>query len=179
VGGQVQGEERDAARGAELLLAATLLHQRCIDDADSDADVEALEVRSFRLSELSHFFLFSILYLYHPLIFSVPCSFLWLRVPDTDAGDPDRVQACVDGASRMFPVVEGKKGKKSRRSSTTGASSDADAPEPIDVLVDTVIGFLEKATAYMRAVANQVFSLLAGSAKESTIELILAVRLYD
>lgn len=42
--GQVSGEQRDAARGAELLLSATLLHQYCIDD-DDEADAEALEVR--------------------------------------------------------------------------------------------------------------------------------------
>ena len=70
----------------------------------------------------------------------------------------------------MFPA-ETKKSKKSRKS----AGADADAPEPVDVLVDTVIGFLEQATAYMRAVANQVFSLLTGVVRESTIDLILAV----
>jgi DNA polymerase phi len=48
--------------------------------------------------------------------------------------------------------------------------------EPIDVLVDTLIGFLEKATSYMRTVANQAFFLLSGSVKESTVELILTVR---
>ena len=72
----------------------------------------------------------------------------------------------------MFPA-ESKKSKKSHKSAD--AEADADAPEPVDVLVDTVIGFLEKATAYMRAVANQVFSLLTGSVQESTIELMLAV----
>lgn len=117
-------EKGDAAKGAELLLSATLLHQYCVDDAE-EGDMEALE-------------------------------------------------SCVDGASRMFPV-ESKKAKKARKA-TSGATQeeDADAPEPVDVLVDTVIGFLEKATAYMRAVANQVFALLAGAAKESTIDLILA-----
>ena len=77
----------------------------------------------------------------------------------------------------MFPA-ESKKNKKSRKSSGTSE----DATEPVDVLVDTVIGFLEQATAYMRAVANQVFTLLSGCVQESTIDLILAVstrtRLY-
>ena len=40
---------------------------------------------------------------------------------------------------------------------------DKELPEPVDVLVDTVIGFLEKGTAYLRAAANQVFALLSGS----------------
>jgi hypothetical protein len=50
------------------------------------------------------------------------------------------------------------------------------AIEPIDVLVDVIIGFLEKGTAYMRVAGNQSFSLLSGSVKESTINLILSVR---
>lgn len=80
----------------------------------------------------------------------------------------------------MFPV-ENKKQKKARKASAAAAAAeegDDDAPEPVDVLVDTVIGFLEQATAYMRAVANQVFSLLTESVKDSTIDLILAVSPY-
>ena len=74
----------------------------------------------------------------------------------------------------MFPA-EPKKKKKSRKSAGAGDATDADALEPVDVLVDNVIGFLEQATAYMRSVANQVFALLSGSVKESTISLILSV----
>ncbi len=72
----------------------------------------------------------------------------------------------------MFPLAD-KKAKKSRKS--VPALEAEDAPEPIDVLVDNVIGFLEKGTAYMRSIANQVFSLLSGVARESTIDLIVAV----
>ena len=75
----------------------------------------------------------------------------------------------------MFP--EGpKKQKKPRKSAADGQGEDSDDAEPVDILVDTVIGFLEQATAYMRAVANQVFSLLSESVRESTIDLIVAVR---
>lgn len=42
--------------------------------------------------------------------------------------------------------------------------------------MDVIIGFLEKGTAYMRAAGNQSFSLLSGSVKDSTINLILSVR---
>lgn len=72
----------------------------------------------------------------------------------------------------MFPVEE-KKSKKSRKSAA--APKEEDAPEPVDVLVDNVIGFLEEGTAYMRSIANQVFSLLSGVVQESTIDLIIAV----
>ena len=43
---QVTGEQQDAAKGAELLLSATLLHQYCVDDGEEDG-AEALEVRDF------------------------------------------------------------------------------------------------------------------------------------
>ena len=77
----------------------------------------------------------------------------------------------------MFPA-EAKKGKKWRKSSGAPAEEkgkEKEVPEPVDVLVDTVIGFLEKGTAYVRAVANQVFALLAGAVQASTIDLILTV----
>lgn len=76
----------------------------------------------------------------------------------------------------MFPA-EAKKGKKGRKSSGAPAEEKGkeEVPEPVDVLVDTVIGFLEKGTAYVRAVANQVFALLAGAVQASTIDLILTV----
>ncbi|KAH9929645.1 DNA polymerase phi-domain-containing protein [Amylocystis lapponica] len=117
---KVQDERQEAAKGAELLLSATLLHQYCADE-------------------------------------------------ETDSG---ALESCIDGASRMFPL-ETKKAKKSRKSAGGEKQGDEEALEAVDVLVDTVIGFLEEATAYMRAVANQVFSMLSGSVQESTIDLIL------
>lgn len=61
-----------------------------------------------------------------------------------------------------------------KKDKTKDATKDA-TDEPVDVLVDTIIGFLEKSTAYIRTVGNQVFSLLSGSVKDTTIDLILAV----
>lgn len=80
-------------------------------------------------------------------------------------------QACIEGASKLFAT----KDKKKRRKSKQAEEKDDEEPEVIDVLVDTLIGFLEKATSYMRTVANQSFGLLSGCAKESTIDLILTV----
>lgn len=75
----------------------------------------------------------------------------------------------------MFPEGKKAKTKKPRKS----VDEDAEPlPEPVDVLVDTIIGFLEKSTAYMRTVGNQVFALLSSSVQESTIDLIISVRLY-
>ncbi|KAI1788483.1 DNA polymerase phi-domain-containing protein [Ganoderma leucocontextum] len=117
-------DRREAARGVELLLSATVLHAYCAEEDDAD---------------------------------------------------PEPLENCLDGASRMFPA-EAKKGKKGRKSSGAPGEDkgkEKEVPEPVDVLVDTIIGFLEKGTAYMRAVANQVFALLAGAVQASTIDLIL------
>ncbi|KAF8162945.1 DNA polymerase phi-domain-containing protein [Crassisporium funariophilum] len=84
---------------------------------------------------------------------------------DEENEDPDALESCVDGATRML-LSDGKQKK-------TKDLADQTAEEPIDVLVDTIIGFLEKSTAYMRTVGNQVFSLLSGSVKDSTIDLIV------
>lgn len=78
----------------------------------------------------------------------------------------------MEGASRLF-LLGNNKFKRTPKSATT--TGEEDAPEPVDILVDNVIGFLEEATAYMRSIANQVFSLLSGAVRESTIDLIIAV----
>ena len=65
-----------------------------------------------------------------------------------------------------------------RKKSSQQSPSDGDVEEdvqPVDVLVDSIIGMLEQSTAYLRAVANQVFTLLSSSAKGTTIDLILRV----
>ena len=80
-------------------------------------------------------------------------------------------QTCIDGASRMLLVDNDRKKKDRKTKELSGDVTD----EPVDILVDTIIGFLEKSTAYIRTVGNQVFSLLSGSVKDTTIDLILAV----
>ena len=74
-----------------------------------------------------------------------------------------------------FSVLLGIDGLLFEASEEVADAADALVGDPVDVLVDNVIGFLEEATAYMRTVANQVFSLLSGSVKESTVDLIVAV----
>ena len=46
---------------------------------------------------------------------------------------------------------------------------------PIGAVVDTLIGYLENSTAYLRAIANQVFGLLTALVDRDTLDLILAV----
>lgn len=79
----------------------------------------------------------------------------------------------------MFPPESISKPKKKGKASAVTAPEDNEAPPPIDVLVDTLIGFLEASAANLRAVANQVFGMLTGEVKESTIDLILTVRELD
>lgn len=76
----------------------------------------------------------------------------------------------------MFFSTKKSKGKKAQQV----VEDAAEAPlEPVDIMVDTIIGFLEKSTAYMRAVGNQAFSLISGSVQASTIDLILSVRHFQ
>ncbi|KAF5365721.1 hypothetical protein D9758_003270 [Tetrapyrgos nigripes] len=113
----VSGDNKDAAKGSELLLSTLLLESYCSED--SSASVE-------------------------------------------------NVQTCVEACTRMFLGKSKKKGRKSDI-----AESSEDVPEPVDMLVDIIIGFMEKSTAYLRTIGKHVFSSLCGAAKDSTIELIL------
>ncbi|OJA13731.1 hypothetical protein AZE42_02950 [Rhizopogon vesiculosus] len=91
---------------------------------------------------------------------------------DDDEPDPDtgvlEASTCLAAAATMFPADT--KSKKRRKSLAT---SQPDSPAPIDMLVDVLIGFLEKSTSYLRAVANKTFSCIASAATESTIDLIV------
>ncbi|KAF8212387.1 DNA polymerase phi-domain-containing protein [Mycena galopus ATCC 62051] len=89
--------------------------------------------------------------------------------PDVDT---TTLQDCLDASTRMFFPIKKSKGKKAQKAAEVEDSADAPL-EPVDVMVDTIIGFLEKSTAYMRAVGNQVFSLISSSVQASTIDLIL------
>ena len=83
------------------------------------------------------------------------------------------VQSCIDSASRLFhPSTE----KFNVLESPRDDGLQEPPPEPIDVFVDTIIGCLEKGTAFMRAVGIRSFSLLSGVVKDTTINLILSVR---
>ncbi|KAJ7083833.1 DNA polymerase phi-domain-containing protein [Mycena crocata] len=87
--------------------------------------------------------------------------------PDTDTAT---LEDCLEASTRMFFLDKKSKSKKAQKA----AKDTKDALEPVDIMVDTIIGFLEKSTAYMRAIGNQVFFLISNSVQGSTIDLILS-----
>ncbi|KAK7014985.1 DNA polymerase phi-domain-containing protein [Favolaschia claudopus] len=115
---QVSGPQREAAKGAELLVSGMLLQ--------------------------------------------------YYAAPESDI-DTSTLEDCVDASIRMFFSTK-KKGKKSQKAAE---DSTDPPPEPIDIMVDTIIGFLEKSTSYMRNLGNQVFFLLSSSVQASTVDLVL------
>jgi len=82
------------------------------------------------------------------------------------------VQSWIDSASRLFHPSAG---KFDVLESPRNDELRQPPPEPIDVLVDIIIGCLEKGTAFMRAVGIRSFSLLSGVVNATTINLILSV----
>jgi len=67
------------------------------------------------------------------------------------------------------------KSSKKHKNKLTALPPADDAPIPIDIFVDLLIGYLESASAYTRSVANEAFSRVTGVVEESTMNLILAV----
>lgn len=68
--------------------------------------------------------------------------------------------------------------KKSKAQPKLTAANGDDEPEdlaPIDLLVDVLIGFMERSSAQLRSLATQVFAMLSAEVSESTIDLLLAV----
>ena len=63
---------------------------------------------------------------------------------------------------------------KSKKNKTKDAEGE---PSATDVLVDIIIGLLEKSSAFTRVVATQAFAMLTSSINESTMDLIIAVSL--
>lgn len=90
---------------------------------------------------------------------------------DDDEVDAGILETCIAAAATMFSTDNK---SKNRRKSHTISQPDSDFPKPIDMLVDVLIGFLEKSTSYLRAMANKTFLCIASAATETTIDLIVA-----
>ncbi|KAF8580676.1 hypothetical protein K439DRAFT_1393490 [Ramaria rubella] len=105
---------------------------------------------------------------------------LLYRYLSDDRKDDDDVETCLDSISRLFSAstTSPDKNKKKKTRLLDPSAEDIvpneDDVTPIGAVVDTLIGYLEKSTAYHRAIANHVFGLLTGLVDRSTVELILA-----
>ncbi|KAK0503113.1 DNA polymerase phi-domain-containing protein [Armillaria luteobubalina] len=82
----------------------------------------------------------------------------------------ETLAACIDLVERLFPP--NKAGKKSKKKAAK-VDDDNEVLDPIDGLIDIIIGLLEKPTVYMRTIATQAFTSLTPLVKESSIDLIL------
>ena len=88
-----------------------------------------------------------------------------------DENDPiQKLAECVETVDKVFLLPT----KKSKRSKKIEPKSGEDT-KPVDLLVDDLIGYLEKSSAFMRVVANRVFEAVSGELEESTIHLLLTV----
>ncbi|KAL7413375.1 DNA polymerase phi-domain-containing protein [Mrakia frigida] len=90
----------------------------------------------------------------------------------------EELQGC---AAKMFavkkPTAASSSTKKPRKTAIDMEDEDDEEPEdldPMDLLVDVLIGFLERASSQLRALASQVFGMLSGEVTESTVDLLLA-----
>ncbi|KAG7452647.1 uncharacterized protein BT62DRAFT_958631 [Guyanagaster necrorhizus] len=88
---------------------------------------------------------------------------------EEDGTAVETLESCIDLVERLFP-----RNKTSKKKAAKVDDDNEEAPEPIDGLIDIIIGLLEKPTAYLRVIVNQAFASLSALVKESSIDLILA-----
>lgn len=92
----------------------------------------------------------------------------------TEDNDEDPIPAlehCTTTVSNLLQLSK-KKSKKTIKSDDE-MEVDDEPQKPIDLLVDDLIGYLEKPKPLMRAITPQVFSLICSEVEGSTIELLL------
>lgn len=77
-------------------------------------------------------------------------------------------QICITNIEQLFPRKSSPKKKKQQ-------TSEEPEPTPVAALVDTLIGYLDKSTSFLRTIANQAFNLLSSLVDRESIDLILTV----
>ena len=94
-----------------------------------------------------------------------------------DENDPiQKLAECVETVDKVF-LLPTKKGKKFKKLERIEPKSGEDT-KPVDLLVDDLIGYLEKSSAFMRMVANRVFEAISGELEGSTVRLLLTVSTF-
>jgi hypothetical protein len=77
----------------------------------------------------------------------------------------------------MFNLAE-KFQKKGKANGVAQIDADQEQFKPIDLIVDSLIGYLEKSTTLMRTISGQVFTALCSKVEQSTVDLLLEVGRY-
>ncbi|QRW27168.1 DNA polymerase phi subunit [Rhizoctonia solani] len=88
-------------------------------------------------------------------------SALLLETYNDGEDNVDSLESCLDATEKLFNLSKEVK------------SSEEDEHSPIDLLIDVIIGMLEKSSAFGKSVATQAFGLLSGRVESTTIDLIL------
>ncbi|GAB1517408.1 DNA-directed DNA polymerase [Rhizoctonia solani] len=88
-------------------------------------------------------------------------SALLLETYNDEEDNVDSLESCLDATEKLFNLSKEVK------------SSEEDEHSPIDLLIDVIIGMLEKSSAFGKSVATQAFGLLSGRVESTTIDLIL------
>lgn len=97
-------------------------------------------------------------------------SFLVLQTYDEVEDALDMLDEAVQAVKTLFPEK-----KKTRKGKKGAEEVDADAPPPMDALLDVLIALLDKSSADLRTLANLVFAMLAPAMTASSVEHLVAV----
>lgn len=94
-------------------------------------------------------------------------SFLVLQTYDEAEDALDMLDEAVGAVRALFPTK--KRGRKKAEPEV-----DADAPPPVDALLDVLVALLDKGSADLRTLANQVFGMLVPAMTASAVEHLVA-----
>ncbi|KAG8828577.1 DNA-directed DNA polymerase [Serendipita sp. 399] len=95
-------------------------------------------------------------------------------IEGSDADLLTAIQDTIQSVSHLFGFDNSK--KKAGKPMTNGQTSmelDNDEQTPFDLIVDDLLGYLEKPEPFLRTIAPLVFSAMCSEAQGSTVELLL------
>lgn len=86
-----------------------------------------------------------------------------------DEADWETLDDCLEASTKLIsPTEPGKKASKKEKKEV-----EEDFQEPINLLVDIIVGLLEHSSSFSRTMANQSFAMLTSLVTDSTVDLIL------
>ncbi|GMK55691.1 hypothetical protein CspeluHIS016_0207470 [Cutaneotrichosporon spelunceum] len=96
-------------------------------------------------------------------------SFLVLQTYDEAEDALDMLDEAVGAVRALFPAK-----KRGSKKAKVQPEVDADAPPPVDALLDVLVALLDKGSADLRTLANQVFGMLVPAMTVSAVEHLVA-----